>query len=255
MDFYRGCETRPAPFGVDIKVLSEYICFIGSLVLQVAFGLRQYLEHSSLSLGLMILIPLHFVALLDFFIYEPTALHSNDVLRYGCGLRWFQSKFIIRPLLGNLGVFYLSQNYHVTYPSLKPLPDYTLPVLSAILFVIGLFVRRRATNQRFIFRCDPRHPELEGMHSFRAESGNRILAGGWWGFVRHPDYLGELLLTVGLALPTGFGSFAPWIVPVFVFLDLLLRIHWDEQVCSEKYDSAWKKYTIMVPYRLFRGVY
>ncbi|KAM3183502.1 hypothetical protein ACTXT7_010230 [Hymenolepis weldensis] len=255
VDFYTGRETRPTPFGVDIKVLSQYICLVGGFILQVSFALRQYKEHASLSLGLMTLIFLHCVVLLDFFIYEPTSLHCHDVLRYGCGLRWFQSKFVIRPLLSSLGVFYLAQNYHVAYPSLKPLPDYTLPALGAIFFIFGLFVRRRAINQRFVFRCYPQHPDLETMSTFRAESGKRILAGGWWGFVRHPDYLGEVLLTVGLALPTGFGSFAPWIVPVFVFLDVLLRIHWDEQVCSEKYDSAWKKYTTVVPYRLIRGVY
>ena len=34
-------------------------------------------------------------------------------------------------------------------------------------------------------------------------AGKRLLISGWWGMCRHPNYLGDLLISLSYALATG----------------------------------------------------
>ncbi len=87
-------------------------------------------------------------------------------------------------------------------------------------------------------------------------SGKRILAGGWWGRLRHPDDLGDILMALGLTIPAGTASLVPWIMPLMLVLTKVLRFPRVEKLCAQKYGAAaWAKYVHVVPYRLVPRVY
>ncbi|KAL5961309.1 Delta 14 sterol reductase TM7SF2 [Taenia solium] len=255
VNFYNGIEVRPMIFGLDVKVLSYCASFIGGFILQFVFVIYQYHEHVALSFGLITLLLLHSICILDFFVYEPTVLHAHDVVYYGCGLGWFQNALLVQPLLRSVGVLYLAYNYYALHSSWDFLPHYGFPAAGAALFILGLYIRRRATNQKFFYYGLQRH-SFEVVSSLDSGATRSIVTVGWWACVRHPDYLGEVISSLGLALTAGVGSVAPWIASLCVFFDVLLRIHWDEGMGLARYDkAAWERYTAAVPYRLIPWIY
>lgn len=50
------------------------------------------------------------------------------------------------------------------------------------------------------------HSELE---TIATATGKRLLVSGWWGLVRHPNYLGDLLMALAWSLPCGKSASKP----------------------------------------------
>ncbi|NXV56098.1 ERG24 reductase, partial [Molothrus ater] len=100
------------------------------------------------------------------------------------------------------------------------------------LYALGLWIFHGATTQRSLFSRDPRDPRVAGetpqgrdtqtaadpqmwhppnpcstpspgLPTVPTATGQLLLAGGWWGLVRRPDDLGELLMALGWTLPCG----------------------------------------------------
>lgn len=42
--------------------------------------------------------------------------------------------------------------------------------------------------------------DLKTIHT---STGKSLLVSGWWGFVRHPNYLGDLVMALAWSLPCG----------------------------------------------------
>lgn len=42
--------------------------------------------------------------------------------------------------------------------------------------------------------------DLKTIHT---SAGKNLLVSGWWGFVRHPNYLGDLIMALAWSLPCG----------------------------------------------------
>ena len=85
-------------------------------------------------------------------------------------------------------------------------------------------------------------------------------ARGWWlavwGVARHVNYLGEILMSLGLALAPGhFGSVWPWLYPAFMIAFMLTRERADERRCAAKYGPLWDRYCERVRYRIIPRVY
>ncbi|NXR35934.1 ERG24 reductase, partial [Zosterops hypoxanthus] len=98
------------------------------------------------------------------------------------------------------------------------------------LYALGLWIFHGATTQRSLFSRDPQDPRVAGetpkprtpkpprilksgtpqtpvpppgLPTVPTATGQVLLAGGWWGLVRRPDDLGELLMALGWTLPCG----------------------------------------------------
>ncbi len=100
----------------------------------------------------------------------------------------------------------------MTSASTEPLGAFAL--IGTLLFAAGFGIEAVADQQKSRFRADP------------ANQG-QFIQHGLWAWSRHPNYFGEILLWVGvavIALPTLSGwRFATLISPVFVYV-LLTRI-------------------------------
>lgn len=55
--------------------------------------------------------------------------------------------------------------------------------------------------------------DLKTIHT---STGKSLLVSGWWGFVRHPNYLGDLIMALAWSLPCGKHLSA----------DLITLCHW-----------------------------
>jgi steroid 5-alpha reductase family enzyme len=100
----------------------------------------------------------------------------------------------------------------MTSASTRPIGAFA--VIGAALWAVGFAIEALADHQKRVFRADP------------AQQG-RFITTGLWAWSRHPNYFGEILLWVGIAviaLPALQGwQHVTLISPVFVYL-LLTRI-------------------------------
>lgn len=42
-----------------------------------------------------------------------------------------------------------------------------------------------------------------GLETISTATGRQLLVSGWWGMVRHPNYLGDLIMALAWSLPCG----------------------------------------------------
>jgi len=83
-----------------------------------------------------------------------------------------------------------------------------------------------------------------------------LLASGFWGVSRHVNYLGEILMAIGLTLVLGYpGDGVVWLYPLYYVVLLLLRERADERRCAAKYGDLWTEYKRRVPRRIIPWVY
>ncbi|ETE60027.1 Lamin-B receptor, partial [Ophiophagus hannah] len=96
---------------------------------------------------------------------------------------------------------------------------------------------------------------LNGLRTIPTATGRRLLVSGWWGFVRHPNYLGDLIMAFAWSLPCGFTHILPYFYIIYFTLLLAHRDARDEHQCLRKYGLAWQEYCRRVRYRIFPYLY
>ena len=69
--------------------------------------------------------------------------------------------------------------------------------------VVGLMFFVGSNWQKSEFRKNPYSPELAHLSSIPTSTGKRLLCSGWWGIVRRPNYLGDLLMALSWSLACG----------------------------------------------------
>ncbi len=141
----------------------------------------------------------------------------------------------------------------------RPNPHTPIPLLvaSGVLFFGGWALSRGANLQKFFFKTEPQRRFLGWLAPVAISGGGKqLLASGFWGLSRHVNYLGEILMALGLALALGYpGDVFPWLYPVYYVALLFPRQHSDDQRCAEKYGALWEEYCRKVPYRIIPWVY
>ncbi|XP_059728265.1 LOW QUALITY PROTEIN: delta(14)-sterol reductase TM7SF2-like [Haemorhous mexicanus] len=121
------------------------------------------------------------------------------------------------------------------------------------LYVLGLWIFHGATTQRSLFSRNPRDPRVAGLPTVPTATGQVLLAGGWWGLVRRPDDLGELLMALGWTLPCGLSP--PLLLLLAGAALRELRALVGERRQRRRFGGAWGGLCQRVPHRLLPLVY
>ena len=130
-------------------------------------------------------------------------------------------------------------------------------VMSISVFVVGWALARGANMQKYWFKRDPKRVFLKFLQPEVIGNGSlQLLCSGYWRVSRHINYLGEILMAVGIAASLGHvDSVWPWLYPLYYVLLLVPRERDDDRRCAEKYGALWTEYKRQVPYRIIPGVY
>lgn len=197
------------------------------------------------ALWLVSLMQLMYVA--DALWYERYTLSSIDIVQEGFGALLAFGYMAFMPF-----TYSLTTRYLVLNPT--SVPSYVL-LLSFFLHGIGYFIYRGANSQKHEFRCNPAAPALAHLDTIPTTLGRKLICGGWWGLVRHPNYLGDLLMSVAWSVPCGVKLALPWFYPVFLLCCLVHRALRDEAANKDKYGVAWSKYCKRVAYRILPRIF
>uniref|UniRef100_A0A671X6X2 Delta(14)-sterol reductase LBR n=1 Tax=Sparus aurata TaxID=8175 RepID=A0A671X6X2_SPAAU len=249
-DFFKGRELNPRIKNFDLKFFCEMRPgLIGWCLINFAMALaemkEQRLDAPSYSMILVNLFQLLYVV--DGLWNEEAILTTMDLMHDGFGFMLAFGDLVWVPFTYTLQAYYL-----VSHPN--PL---SLPAVGAIitLKLVGFYIFRKSNSEKNAFRRNPSDPKLSHLKTIPTATGKSLLVSGWWGVVRHPNYLGDLIMALAWSLPCGFSHLLPWYYMIYFIILLVHRDSRDMSECRRKYGSAWDEYCRTVRYRIIPRVY
>ncbi|XP_077409661.1 delta(14)-sterol reductase LBR isoform X2 [Vanacampus margaritifer] len=249
-DFFKGHELNPRIKNFDLKFFCEMRPgLIGWCLINFAFALaemkQQGLDTPSYAMILVNVFQLLYVV--DGLWNEEAILTTMDLMHDGFGFMLAFGDLVWVPFTYSLQAYYL-----VSHPNALSLPAVAAIVL---LKFIGFYIFRKSNSEKNAFRRNPSDPKLSYMRTIPTATGKSLLVSGWWGVVRHPNYLGDLIMALAWSIPCGFSHLLPWYYMIYFIILLVHRDSRDMSDCRRKYGSAWDEYCRTVRYRIIPRVY
>lgn len=218
---------------------------------------HQYQIQGHVELSLILITLLQTLYVLDFFFNESWYLRTIDIAHdhYGFYLAW--GCFCFLPTMYTIQAQYLG-----LYPQ-SASTSYLLAAFSVGLAGYALF--RSANHQKDKFRRTAGHCLIWGqapayiVAGYKTADGKKyeslLLCSGWWGWSRHANYVGDLLLSFSTCALVGSTKVIVWAYAIWMTMLLVHRCIRDERRLSAKYGPAWHEYCRRVPWRFIPGVW
>uniref|UniRef100_A0A670ZLQ1 Delta(14)-sterol reductase TM7SF2 n=1 Tax=Pseudonaja textilis TaxID=8673 RepID=A0A670ZLQ1_PSETE len=216
-------------------------------LINMAMLVKETELRGSPSLAMILVNAFQFLYVVDALWHEEAVLTTMDIVQDGFGFMLAYGDLAWVPFLYSLQSCFL-----VTHPQKLSLP---LAGGIVLLNALGYSIFRGANSQKNTFRRNPADPRVAGLRTIPTATGRRLLVSGWWGFVRHPNYLGDLIMAFAWSLPCGFTHILPYFYILYFTLLLAHRDARDEHQCRRKYGLAWQEYCRRVPYRIVPYLY
>jgi hypothetical protein len=252
-DAYLG--RRPNPRWGDGRVDAKMFLYLaGAVMLQLnllSFAAHHWHRHADApSPGVDLYVGLFSFFLTEYLYFEEVHLYTYDFVaeRVGFKLGWGCLAFY--PYFYAVGLWGEAD---------APDPGTPAPLLAlcALTFFGGWALSRGANLQKFLFKTRP-DAKLFGVLAPVTVSDDRhqLLCSGFWALSRHINYLGEIMMALGLCLSLGRPwSVWPWLYPLYYFALLLPRQADDDRRCAQKYGPLWDEYRRRVPWRIIPKLY
>ncbi|SZF00567.1 unnamed protein product [Blumeria hordei] len=258
-DIYMGVELNPR-----IGRYFDYKLFINGrpgivawTLIDLSFIAYQYQRFGMVTNSIVVTTILHMTYVVDFFYNEDWYLRTIDICHdhFGFYLAW--GSLVWLPSVYTLQTQYLATN------------PVQLSNSVAIFFLCsglsGYLLFRSVNHQKDIVRltnakCKIWGKKPEVMHvKYKTKDGlehnSILLCSGWWGYARHVNYMGDLMLSYSMCAVCGLGNILPWTYAIFMTILLVHRCWRDEERCSQKYGKGWTEYCKRVRWVICPGIY
>lgn len=249
-DFFMGRELNPRIKNFDIKFFCEMRPgLMGWVLINFAMLLAE-MKHQNLenpSPAMLLVNGFQLLWVVDGIWHEEKLLTMMDIVYDGFGFMLAFGDLAFVPFTFTCQAYYL-----VSHPNdLSVFWIVTLITMNGV----GYYIFRKANSQKFAFRKNPSDPAVSHLKTIPTATGKSLLVSGLWGFVRHPNYLGDIIMGLAWSLPCGFNHLIPYFYLIYLITLLVHRNARDERQCRKKYGSAWEEYCKAVPYRIFPRIY
>ncbi|XP_077536848.1 delta(14)-sterol reductase TM7SF2-like isoform X2 [Haemaphysalis longicornis] len=250
-DFVEGRELSPR---VGKRFDLATLCFrCGLLTWVVLLGSMAWLEYNTRGCfdhSFALSAACQFLYVCMIFFDEEYFLASAFVTEDGLGYASVMGRLVLLPFLGALPAKFLLEHRP---PTLRP---YCLASI-ALVFLVGLVAMHLAHKRKYLFRRNWPDPTSRGvgMDYLGDGAGNRLMMSGLWRYVRHPNYLADLLCQLAFALPCGIHHVLPYYSVLLSTVFLVARTVAVERKCQDRYGDLWTRYTQNVKYRLVPFVF
>ncbi|ELU01125.1 hypothetical protein CAPTEDRAFT_167905 [Capitella teleta] len=246
-DFFMGRELNPRFGPLDLKFFCELRPgLIGWAALNWIFVYEGYAT-GKFTPALALVAICQTVYVLDALFFEDSILSTMDITTEGFGFMLAFGDLAWVPFL-----YCLQTRYLLMFPQVWSSPAL---MCFSLLNMLGYLVFRSSNSQKDKFRKDPNNPVFATLETIPTPSGKKLLASGWWGLVRHPNYLGDLIMALAWSLPCGFASPVPYFYPIYFFILLAHRAIRDSAACKLKHKAAWDRYCQRVPNMIIPKVF
>ncbi|XP_030752646.1 delta(14)-sterol reductase TM7SF2 [Sitophilus oryzae] len=255
-NFFVGRELHPRIWGLDWKLFVIRSAVLTKLLIDLALVYNKLHVHLNISekafnINLNHLTPTNIVFLalatiftFDWLIFEYTRITSKEVQQEAFGY-YMAVTYLTLPFINSFVTKYvLDHNIKLSYWELG---------LVTALFLLGYIIYRGSNNQKDAFRKNPYSPSFSNLETLPTTQGKKLLCSGFWGLVRHPNYLGHILIELSV-IP--FILNTPLLIFVFIkVLFLIYRTLRDSRHCKQRYGTAWDRYCNKVRYHLIPKIF
>ncbi len=248
-DFFMGTARNPRIGSFDLKFFSEARPgLIGWVVVNLSFMAAQHQAHGFISLSMILVVAMQAWYIVDYYLHEPAILTTMDIAHENFGYMLAFGDLAWVPFTYTLQALYL-----VHHPV-------ELPIWAAVLIfgmhLVGYYIFREVNIQKHRFRTDPARPIWGKKPDYiETERGTHLLLSGFWGWSRHFNYVGDILMAFSWSLPTLFNTPVTYFYPVYFTILLIHRERRDNYHCRQKYGKDWDRYCEKVPWRIIPGIY
>ncbi|ESL10171.1 C-14 sterol reductase [Trypanosoma rangeli SC58] len=247
-DFWMGRELNPRTGSLDWKLMCELRPgLIGWSVLNWAF-VAKAVEAGTCTPSIVVIALLESLYVFDGLLLEAGNLTMMDIVHDGFGFMLCFGDLTWVPFTYTLKTKFLA------YHPVKLSNGYVACV--CLVAVVGYIIFRGSNSQKNKFRQNPRDKAVSKLKVMKTARGKSLIISGYWGVCRHPNYMGDWLMTFSWSALTGTMALLPYYQPVYFAVLLMHRQLRDERQMAEKYGEAdWKKFCSIVRYRLIPYVY
>jgi len=251
-DLFLGRIENPQWLGgrIDSKM---WLYLVGATMLGLnlySFAMHQRIAHpDSPSTGALVYCGLFSFFLCEYLFFERVHLYTYDFFaeRVGFKLGWGCITFY--PFFYCVGLWSAAGEPNPHAPG-------ALPIAAVAVFAAGWMLSRGANLQKFWFKTRPEQRFLFWTPEVVADERHALLCSGFWRVSRHVNYLGEILMAIGLTLALGRPlDPIPWLYPLYYVGLLFPRQADDDRRCARKYGALWTAYCARVRYRIIPGIY
>ena len=253
-DFWMGTghnpRVPPGPEGLDLKIFCEARPgLILWVLLNTSFMYVQYERYGFVSTSMILVWLFQMFYIVDYFWNEEAILTTMDIKHENFGFMLAFGDLVWVPMTYSLQAHYLIDRVH------------SLPWWGAALIVainmLGLYIFRAVNLQKHGFRKDPENARIWGkkVEYLQTAQGSKLLLSGFWGWSRHFNYVGDILMALSWSLPCLFESALPYFYPVYFAILLIHRERRDHGFCAKKYGRDWDRYCERVRWRIIPGLY
>ncbi|CAH4038027.1 unnamed protein product [Pieris brassicae] len=256
-NFFIGREVYPQIKKFNIKLWTYRVCNITTLTLLVLILKESFyvevknLENISLT---------NYQEILSKVQYRPTlAVFTLMQIMYALYFVICEYKVISTFYWQYEGLGYMQLTATALYPFYftsisKYVADSGLSlrtntlIAATALFLFGFVFMYTSNDIKYRFRKNPLDPTTVHLDSMPTFHGKKILLSNLWGFVRHPNYLGDIIMHLALALPGILSSRPVAALPALLPIVVLIHRAWrDHCRCRRRYGAAWQRYCNRVP--------
>ncbi|KAE8287943.1 Delta(14)-sterol reductase [Larimichthys crocea] len=172
-DFFIGRELNPRIGNFDLKYFCELRPgLIGWVVINLGMLMKEVELRGSPSLAMILVNSFQLLYVADALWNEEAVLTTMDIVHDGFGFMLVFGDLAWVPF-----TYSLQASFLVVHP--QAISSFRAAIIIA----------------------------LNGLETIATATGKRLLVSGWWGLVRHPNYLGDLLMALAWSLPCGKTDF------------------------------------------------
>ncbi len=251
-DLFFGRLENPQWLGgrIDVKM---WLYLAGAVMLQL--NVLSFMAHHNIlfgdagSPGFYISAALLSFFVIDYLTFEEVHLYTYDFIAERVGFKLGFGCLAFYPFF-----------YSIPLWATVELPDTQIAnpvlVIYALVFFTGWCLSRGANLQKYLFKKTPGRGFL-GISPRTISNGDKsLLVNGFWGISRHINYLGEIIMAIGIVLCTGYPMLPwGWLYPLYYIALLFTRQSDDNRRCAQKYGLLWDQYTKKVPFRIIPYIY
>lgn len=256
-DFYSGIELVPrftANSPYDLKLFS--IGHIGMIIWQLLNISHAAYGWNRGSIDALVVCLMQSIYIFDWAIHERWYLYTVDIQHDRLGYYLTYGAFSWMPTI------YTAYGYYASH--LKLGNSYLRLFIVVFIYLFGYWLMRTSNNQKEGFRKNHEKliwgkKPLYMIANYKTQDGatrqNKLLLSGFWGWARHFNYIGDLLLCLSLSILCGFDCLGASIYSFQLTGILLTRAVRDDARCQLKYGDDWKEYKKKNPYLLIPGIW
>ncbi|KAF3924653.1 hypothetical protein AA313_de0204267 [Arthrobotrys entomopaga] len=259
-DIFNGGELHPRTgkfFDWKHFTASRTGGILAWTLIDLSFAALQYQLHGFITNSMVLAVIFRMVIVVEYFYIENWFFETLD----GAHERFsFYSIFgfaVMMPHLWTLQTQYLA--YHPITLSSSQMIGITN------MFITGWALNHLVNRQKVLVRQTAGVCKIWGKDAkvlkatYETADGKThrtvLLCSGWWGVVRHANYIGSMLYTWASCFACGTGHVFPYTEAVMMTIMCIHRCYRDEARCKEKYGVVWDEYCKIVRWRMIPGIF